>query len=290
MIALLALLAAAAAPPRAGTLTLDADRPVIGVVVAGVPLTLRVDLDQRDVVELNPAAVARLPLRFGEGFTAQVGTVELPGREAAAEATIAGRKHPLLLSTHGRECCAGVDGAVGPVALPYATIRFVRAVPGAMARRRYVMTDDGDGGLSVAQGPVAVGLSLSAPVTVASRAAAIRLSDAHGGRYAGPYAPVAGPFGVARPMRPVAFARPPVLLGFALPRLMTRATDYGGRLAMAEERPAPGDIVVAGRVRPQREWPVVTMGREVLDGCGEIVFHADTLALELACDARGAGG
>lgn len=281
MIALLALLAAM--PLRAGTLTLDADRPVIAVTVEGVPLILRVDLDQGDVVELNPGATARLPLKFGEGFVAQVGNVELPGRQVAAVAIIDGVKRPLLLSIHGRDCCVGVDGALGPMALPYAVVRFERRVSGATTAARYVMADDGDGGLSVAQGPLAVRLTLAGE-TVASRAAAVRLSDAGGGRYAGPYLPTPGPFGVMRSMRPVAFSTPPVILGFTLPRLMTRATDYGGRLAMPEERAEPGDIVVARAVRPQREWPLVTIGREYLDGCAAIIFHADTLALELDCD------
>lgn len=283
----LVALATAAQPARSGELVLDADAPAITLMVAGVPLRLRVDLDQRDVVELNPDAAARLPLQWQDGFVADLGGVRLEGRQASGEVEIAGRRMALPFSTHGRPCCAGVDGAIGPMLLPYATIRWRRAAPGVEGRRRYAMTADAQDGLSVQDGGVAVQLSLGRPVTLASRAAGVMLAERHGGRYSGAYEEVAGPFGVPRAVRPVSFARPPVLLGFALPVLRVRTGDFGGRLTMPEDRAQPGDIRVERRRRTQRAWPVVVLGRDQTDHCREIAFHADSLTLDLACAAPG---
>lgn len=277
---ILALLLATAAP--AGTLTLDADDPVIVADVAGQRLRLRVDLDQRDAVELNPDVAARLPVKWERGFTAGIGEIELGGRKAKAVARIGGETIPLNLSEHGRACCAGVDGAIGADMLPYAEVRFVRRVAAGRRTTLPLRRSDGDG-LTVAEGPLAVQLSLARDETVASKAAGVLLAEAHGGRWAGPFAMRAEAFGVRRPARPLAFAGPATILGFPFDRILVRS-DYGRGHAMAEDRPRAGDIVV--RARPVgRDWALVSLGRDRLSRCAEIVYRAEPPSLELDCNA-----
>lgn len=283
-LALAALLTVAASgPKREGEITLDAAMPVVEAEVNGVRLRLRVDLDQRDTVELNPDAAARIGAKLRPGYDAVLGGLRLPGQLAPVTARIGGRKVKWIVTTHGRACCEGVDGALDPLRLPYRTVRFTRAGP-AYAPVRYAMTEGMTEGLLVAQPPVSVQLSLGHRRTVASRAAGVLLAERHGGRFAGPYGEAEGSFGVMRPARPVAFADPPVLLGFTVPSLLMRTADFGGGMQMPEERPAEGDIVVARTVAPQRAWAIVVIGRDYLEGCTEIAFHADIKALDLACD------
>jgi hypothetical protein len=286
----LALTLVAAKPaPRSGTLVLDAAAPFVDVTIEGVPLRLRVDLDQRDMVELDPAAASRLPVQWEDGFDADLGGERLPGRAASVQAETAGRKLALAIATHDRAIGAGVDGIIGPLQLPYAAIRFVRPQAAPQPFRRYAMTWTDESGLTVRQGEVAVQLALARD-TLASRAGGILLARAHGGRWSGPYARVPGPFGIARPVRAIAFATPPHLLGFAVPTLRVRTADFGGGLSMPEDAPTEGDITISRRMPAQHRWPVVILGREYLDGCAEIAFTVEPPTLDLACPATAAGG
>lgn len=282
-------LAAAKPAPREGILTLDAAAPFVDIIVAGIPLRLRVDLDLHDMAELTPAAAARLPVEWEDGHDADLGGVQLPGRAAATLATVAGRTVPLGIVTHGQACCSGADGAIGPLQLPYAAVRFVRAGAPPRPVRRYPMVWDATTGLVVRQGEVLVQPSL-ARTTMASRAGGILLARGHGGRWSGPYLRQPGPFGIERPVRDIAFAMPSDLLGFAMPALRVRTADFGGGLAMPEDEAMAGDIRVSRKMRPQSRWPVVVLGREYLDGCAEITVTAEPPTLDLACPAAAAGG
>src|SRR6187402_843222 len=133
-----------------GELLLDAANPVVQVELAGVPLRLRVDLNRQESVELNPAAAARLPVKWEPGMPIEIGRIRLESRIALAELTIYGRTAPTQVAEHGRDCCAGVDGAIGPDLLSYATVRWHRPeAPAATARLSFPISVSPMAGLSV---------------------------------------------------------------------------------------------------------------------------------------------
>ncbi|WP_156677784.1 hypothetical protein [Sphingomonas profundi] len=279
-----------APPPPTGTLTLDMDAPVISIMIGSVPLRLRVDFDQRDAIELNAAAADRLGLPFERGSTDDVGRIAVPSRVATATFVLNDRTMMATLSTHG-DCCAGVDGAISPALLPYALVRLVRAADPARPALSFAMERDGDFGLQarqrVGREAVRVKLSLVRNETLATASAGAILAAAHGGRFAGGTQAVPVMFGIARPARPIAFDRPPVLAGFRFDWLLVRTADFGGRRQLPQEAGGTDDIVVRRRVPRQIDWPAIVIGRDRLDRCGEIAFSPLTLTMTLRCDFAG---
>lgn len=276
-------------PPLLPELVLDIADPVIDARIAGVPLRLRVDLDRRDTIELNPAAAARLPLTFEAGEGADVGRIRVAERVAVAELAVGGIAVGRTVSTFDRDCCAGADGAVGPDLLPYARVRFVRTGDaGAGEMRSFPLAANSEGGLSVTQptpaGSVAVGFSLGYPGTLATAAAGAILATAYGGHFVGGWSEVTPAFGVARSARTISFTRPASLAGFAIGSIPVRTADFRGGFALPSDPDEAGDIVVRRRRRPQAAWPAVLIGRERLDTCSEIVFRRDPRQISLRCD------
>lgn len=279
----------APAPPT-GELLLDMDDPVVTVKVGEAELRLRVGLGEKKLIELNPSAAARMPIKFEPGFVAQVGRETLPGIAAAAEARIDGRKFLILLSSHGRDCCAGVDGAIGVTALPYATVRFVRrgAERGREALRLAMVDSDARGLETQDAAPVRLQFSLDQRETVATAAAGAILAKAHGGRRETGEEKVTAAFGIERPAQVIRFGKPFELAGFAFDRLTVRVADFAGRNELPRDAAEAGDIVVNRRVARQEAWPVVQIGRDRLDRCFEILFETQTAFLTLRCDFKGA--
>lgn len=280
--------AAARKPPvPTGTLTLDMDDPTVTVDVAGTPLRLRVGLEHKDVIELNPAAAARLPLPFEPGFDAQVGRERLSGIAAGAEAAIDGRRFLALVASHGRDCCAGVDGAIGVGLLPYASVLFRRAQPTQSETRTLAMAISTERGLesaALAASPyVTAQFSLERADSVATAAAGVILARAHGGTRDAGYGRSIAAFGISRPVQTVRFARPVTIAGFSYDALITRTADFAGRNEFPRPAGEAGDIVVNRKRAPQDAWPVVLIGRDRLDRCDQIRFDRVPLQLSLRC-------
>src|SRR5215207_2659349 len=83
-----------------GELVLDMADPILSVIVNGVPLRLRVGLEQKDAIELNPASAERLGVRFEPDIDVNIGRITLPSRIATAPVEIQGRVIVLPLASH----------------------------------------------------------------------------------------------------------------------------------------------------------------------------------------------
>ncbi|MDB5682719.1 MAG: hypothetical protein JWM75_417 [Sphingomonas bacterium] len=271
-------------------LVLDIERPEVTVAVGDVLLRLRVDLDRRNTIELNPAAARRLPLEFQGGSGVQVGRETVAERTAAALVVLDGITAPQTFSVFDRECCVGVDGAIGPDLLPYDRVRFVRGTMAARGtERRFPLVQDDERGLAVRQltaaGEILVQFSLRYPGVLATAAAGAILARAHDGRLVGETFQVTPALGVSRPVRTLRFARPARLAGFVLTDVPVRLADFRGGFALPQEQARPGDILVAPRrARAQEAWPSLLIGREQLDRCDEIIFHRLPIEIVLRCD------
>ena len=288
IIGVLALIAPAdarqPASPR-GELVLQIDAPAIDVEIAGVPLRLRVGLEAKDLVEINADVIPRLPVRFEDGFDAQVGRETIKGVSTVAEMRIGKVKRSVQLSSHGRECCAGVDGEIGLGLLPYAIVRFVRDGVGPTAERGFEVRSTLERGseLITDGGLVAVQLAPTRDRSVATAAAGAILARSFGGGLEGESFEIAAAFGVTRPARIVRFARPAEIAGFRFDTIAVRMSDFGGREVFPVPDAAPGDIVVKRRVPRQEAWPVVLVARDRLDRCAEIRFDAIARRMTLRC-------
>jgi hypothetical protein len=281
------LLSAARAPqPPSGDLVLDAADPVIAVEIAGVPLRLRVDLDRQNNIELNPAAAARLPVQWEEGYALDVGRVQLRSHIAAVMMTIAGRTVPSQVAAHGRDCCAGVDGVIGPDLLPYASVRWRRTqAPSPTASLNVPLAASPTTGLSAPTDAddVRLRFAFDQGETVATAAAGATLARLWGGRWDGPTRHIVLAFGISRPARAIAFAQPRMLAGFYIDPLLVRISDFPGDEKLPADPSRADDVVVSRHLERQKAWPAVIIGADRLSRCAEIIYYAVPRSLTLRC-------
>jgi hypothetical protein len=271
-----------------GELTLDTADPVVAATIQGVPMRLRVDLSAHDTIELNPAAAARLPLKYESGPDVYVGRIRLVGRTAIAKVKIGEIERPIQVVEHGRDCCVGVDGTIGPQQLPYGRVQWINAAaPAANAILTLILDDDDATGLSALipreAARVRVRFAFTQAQSGATAAAGAILAAAWGGTWAGPEERVPAAFGITRPARPVIFARPDTLAGFRFDRLMVRTADFGGREQLPSDPVTSDEIVVSQKMPRQEAWPAITLGADRLDRCMEITFAAMPRSLTLHC-------
>ncbi|WP_294391145.1 hypothetical protein [uncultured Sphingomonas sp.] len=278
------LVGARAKPVREGELVLPAADPVIAATIAGVPVRLRVDLDRRTSVELNPDVAARLPLAWEQDIAIEVGRVSLDGRIAIAPLTVAGRTLPIPVASYDRPCCDGVDGAIGADLLPYARVRWVRRdAPANQAVRSLSLEQSGLFGLSSPVDGLALRFASAQTETTATAAAGATLAHDHGGGWHGPPRTIRAAFGVSRPVRQLDFARPASLAGFRFDHLLVRISDFAGDRRLPDDPAGRDEIVVSHALRRQRPWAAVTLGADRLDLCAEITYVAEPRSLILHC-------
>lgn len=298
LLALVALPMAASArreaPPPTGELLLDMANPVIDVRIGAVPLKLRVALDQKRLIELNPDAVERLRadpperrFRFEGGFDALVGRETLHGIQAAAPIKLNDRKMLVTVASHGRPCCRGVDGEIGIGLLPYATIRFVRAGAPAADRSVDFLIDDNDehgpqASLPVGRGSIYIQFSLERVESVATASAGAILAREYGGRL-GDGGKMVAAFGIERPIAMLRFRQPAPVAGFDYKNLPVRTADFAGREEFPSDPDNPDDIVVRKKVTQQQAWPVVLIGRDRLDRCSDAIYDTQARRLTMRC-------
>lgn len=284
--------------PLSGELRLDLNSPIITVNVGDVPLRLRVSLNQKRLIELNPDAVRRIeadpPARgfaFESGFDALVGRERLRGLQAAAKVRINGRKMLVTLASHGRECCKGVDGEIGLGLLPYESIVMERSSPSPDPTRTtdYALDDNVIHGpqarQTVGADAIFVQFSLEQDRTVATGSAGAILARAHGGRLddAGE---IEAAFGIKRPASMLTFATPANVGGFPYDEMIVRTADFGGSEEYPRDPDKAGDIMVQRRVPQQEAWPAVLIGRDRLDRCDRAEIDRRTNRLSLRCAAN----
>jgi len=280
------LIGAHKSQPATGDLLLDAADPVIAVEIQKVPMRLRVDLDRQDSIELNPAAAARLPVQWFAGDPTDVGRVRLPSQVAGVVLNVHGRQLPAEVSQHGRDCCIGTDGVIGPDMLPFATVRWRNAAAPTSTDSRVLPLEASETtGLSAASDArdVRVRFALGAPETIATAAAGATLARLGDGRWSGAERRVDLAFGIARPARPMAFARPGQMAGFRLDNVLVRLSDFAGDSKLPTEPAHAGEFVIAHHLKHQPAWPAVTIGADRLSRCAEIIYTAVPRTLTLRC-------
>lgn len=249
-------------------------------------MRLRVDLDRQDSIELNPASAARLPVKWEDGEPMDVGRVRLVNRVAGILLKVDGRTLPAEVSQHGRDCCVGTDGVIGPDLLPFATVRWRNASASVPTARQMLLLDASENtGLSARSdaGNVRLRFALGAPETIGTAAAGAELARLWGGRWDGDERRVTLVFGITRPARPMIFARPGFAAGFRLDRMLVRLSDFAGDEKLPADPARAGEFVITHHLGRQRAWPAVTIGADHLSRCAEIVYNAAPRSLTLHC-------
>jgi len=262
---------------------------VIEALINGQPVRLRVDPETSGYVVLNPEAAARIGLRPSlMRSRTRIGPVRLDGASKVANVSIGGVAGNRRLVWIDRPVVAGADGVIGPADMPYDRVTFTIGPPHeGEAVFEMEMAYNRSFGLYV---PLTLGehefhfqFSLMKPFSLATAGAGATLAELNGGSWAGDAVDQVIEFNVARPVRPMAFARPVSLRGLELRTLRVRTGDNRGNLSLPPEPDAdPDELVVTGASR-QRAAFVVHVGADRLSHCSSLVWDNRTRHMILHC-------
>jgi hypothetical protein len=283
-----------ASPAAAADLVVDtAANFTIPATINGQAVRLRVDPEASGYVILNPDAVARIGLRPSLlRARTQIGPVRLTGSSKVAEVSIGGVTGNRRLVWIDRPAIEGADGLIGPADMHYERVTFaIGPVRAGEAAFDLPLEFERSFGLHF---PLTIGehvfrfqFSLIKPASLATAGAGAALAELNGGSWAGEARDQVIEFGVVRPVRPMALARPLDLLGLKIAGFRVRTGDNRGDLTLPPDPNAdPDEVVVTGGSR-QRAAFVVHIGRDRLADCSTLVWNNVTRHIRLNCTNPG---
>ena len=280
-----------AAPAAAADLTVDAASDfVIEATINGQPVRLRVDPATSGYIVLNAATVQRLGLRRSLIRSAtRIGPVRLTGGSKVVEVSIGGvTGDRRVVWLEDRPAVADADGAIGPADMHYERVTFALGAPRAgEAAFALPMQFERSMGLYL---PLTLGgeemrfkFSLLKADTMATAGAGAHLASLQGGGWTGEARDQIIHYGVVRPVRPLALARPASLNGLLLSNLLVRTGDDRGNLSLPPDPDAdPDEVVVQGGSRQRAQFDV-TVGMDRLGQCSSLVWDNRARLLTLSC-------
>ena len=296
MVAMAAVLAIGAAPaPQERVIAPDG---VVEGRIGETPLRLRIDPGATAMPLVTTAIAERAGLKAGMfGTVYGVGPVRIPGRTAVGWIDFGTGPVKRRISFAPKPYAAGFDGVVGPGGLAEPVVRFVlrAAVPGERTvalpmvdqggmmgnwAERFALVEVGGERLRVRFDP-------HHARTLATAAAGVRLAAAFGGTVSGGTEPEEIAFGVSRPVRALALARPLTIGPLAIRTLGVRTTDNGNAAGIAEAGADadPNEVVVTakGKGKHDPDCDRLSLGADVLARCSSIVFDTPAKAIRLTC-------
>jgi hypothetical protein len=258
-------------------------------------LRLRVDPGVGRII-LNPSAAAAAGIRGSMfGAQAQIGPVRIPGQTSLKRIAIGRWRTARRVVWFQRDVVAGADGLIGIGMLPYAstTLRLRAPSPGERAVVLPVVPDDSQGLVyrhPVGTERVRFHFRLFHPDSLATASAGAHLASLHGGTWAGEAVERPLMLGVVRPVRPMRFASPVSLAGFAIGELLVRTADFRGNYVLPTDPAAaaaadPDEIVVTANIGRGRAILTVSLGHDRLGRCSSLVYARAARTLTLNCPA-----
>lgn len=301
-----ALLLGGAAEPPAERVIRPGDSATVSVNVNGQVRRMRIEPGAPGLILLAPEYATAAALKgggmFGFGVMYAVGNERVVGRTAVARYALNGAKPAKRrIGWTPRSYAAGVDAVVGPAGLEEPVVRFVlgpmrpgeRTVALPMARTPWPFGNwfGLRAQLTVGGDTLLVRFDPHHRRSVANALAAQRLAATLGGRFDGPASAQEIAFGIERPVRPMALARPLVVGPLSLNRLGARTVpDFTGGSTAAigeagdpEEVVDPADVVVTAK-RQKRRPGTLTLGADQLDRCSSLVFDKPKREIRLTCE------
>lgn len=284
---------ASSRPPAAAELVVPADF-IITAMVNGHALRLRVDADTGGSRILNASTAQALSLR-GSGIQGlvRVGTTELIARSRSVATTVADEPTARIRwHWFERDIAADADGRISPVTLPYARVVFrhresnnrdVTETLPLEGERTYGM-GGGEGQLTVADNPIAIGMAFDRPETIVSASVGALLATTHGGHLIGETLMRPVRYGVERPLRLMRLDTPLRIASLTVNAVYVRMAEPGvSELLQADMPIDPMEILVTGERQRRRPKLVISLGAADLAQCPVIMFDNQAHLLSLTC-------
>jgi hypothetical protein len=245
----------------------------------------------------NPSFAVRAHLLSSwTGPVARIGPILVQGGAASYRFKTARGTFERMTRWSYNPVVDNADCGIGPGGLPDPVIRFVLHAPRPgeqVAALPFLAQsendEDGsiDGRIDVGGSKIGVVFDLQRAFTRVTASAAWPVAEAQGGHLEGPVlqAPIA--FGIDRPVRKLALARPLQVGPLTLHSLYVRVADFGDashiRTNVDPEELDPEAITVTGHVKHSRYFQRLKIGAGDLERCSSITFDKRERKIMLSC-------
>lgn len=267
---------------------------IVPATVHGIPARLRVDPGAPSLPVFNPEFATRAGFKAGWiGMGTRIGPILVKGSSAVVRIDLGQGEFKRRVTWFATDFVKGADGSVGPGAYPADILRFeLRAPQPGETRTSFPLADFGLSGmgiwLDIGGERARVRFSTDRDRTTATAALGAAIAAGHSGAFDRPAETMPIFFGVERPVRHLALAKPLRVGPFALDALLVRTGDFGSTASIAEAgvTPPPADpdeIVVTGKKKKNKNRMVLEIGRDYLDRCSSIVFDKPAKTLTFSC-------
>lgn len=277
-----------AAKSRPGPLVVNGDG-VMTARIAGRPALIRLTPWAPPAPVLNPDFAKAAGLKRGWfGFAVKVGPVRVTGDTGVTQLSFAGFELKRRVVWFDRRYDAEADAALGPGGVPADVVRFELRPPFAGETRVVLpmvnnLFQPTYSRVMVGGRPLNILFDPQHARTLATAGAGALIAAAHDGRLTGGQGRAEIAFGIDRPVRTLALARPLAVGPLRINRLAVRIADGGSVAGIRDEDSDPEEIVVTAKER-RKSRDVLIIGREQLDRCSSIVFDKRAKTITLSCE------
>jgi len=276
----------------------------VDVQVNGLPAKMEFRGDGISYPVLNPDVAEKYKLRsnfFANvlGIEAKVGPITIPGRTGKAKFSIEGQDGSRRMLWFDRPIAPGLDGSVGPNAVPQSRIRLNVGADTAHPTQASLplRVEDGRVGTTIRidQTDVFVMFNPMSPRTIASAGAGQVIAIAQAGKWGGAQESAIVNFGIERPVRNLVLSSPIQIGNVTVANLLVRDNS---RLVGVDEikNQAEGDdanevtlpaVTVTAKQGGLKPSYKLTLGKDVLSRCASITFNKVLGQIDLNCDQGG---
>jgi hypothetical protein len=219
-------------------------------------------------------------------FSVRIATVRFKGWTAVVRYSVNDQPYRRRTVWFERDIAPGFAGMLGPGAVPHNVVTVQIRSPGTN-EREYVLplVENRVLGIGTMSGKIFVQFDPLRRQTIGTAAAGALLAESQGGALTGPARQAPIRFGVERPVRTLAFARPLKVGPIELKSVAIRVLDFGSVGKIPDADADPDEIVAIGQKKKEPDYRSLHIAADALAGCSSITFDKPKKRIILSCRA-----
>jgi hypothetical protein len=219
-------------------------------------------------------------------FSVRIATVRIKGWTAVVRYSVNDQPYRRRTVWFERDIAPGFAGMLGPGAVPHNVVT-VQIRPPSSNERQYVLllVENRVLGVGTMLGKIFVQFDPLRRQTMGTAAAGALLAESQGGALTGPTRQAPIRFGVERPVRTLAFARPLKVGPIELKSVAIRVLDFGSVGKIPDADADPDEIVAIGQKKKEPDYRSLHVAADALVDCSSITFDKLKKRIILSCKA-----
>lgn len=219
-------------------------------------------------------------------FSVRIATVRIKGWTAVVRYSVNDQPYRRRTVWFERDIAPGFAGMLGPGAVPQNVVT-VQIRPPSSTERQYVLplVENRVLGVGTMLGKIFVQFDPLRRQTMGTAAAGALLAESQGGALTGPTRQAPIRFGVERPVRTLAFARPLKVGPIELKAVAIRVLDFGSVGKIPDADADPDEIVAIGQKKKEPDYRSLHVAADALADCSSITFDKLKKRIILSCKA-----